>query len=305
MSRHSVRHIFRRFRFPRWSISLIAASASLVSAQEAISVEEMEAFRQGRSGRPLFEWNGRVDREIHIIMRGNDAWIRQVGRTEPGRGRLDVERALPRDDGQVRLRGAGRGEIDVLQQPSARNRYTTIVRVRDPRSGAAGYHVAAYWVNSDYGYGRGRNGDFPGRGRVDDWPGRGPDWERDRGRGDDRRDGPWGNGPWGSERGERELLRWTGDVDHDVEIRIQGDRVTYHNLGGKGVRSVRVEIGRGVPRGITEVRLGSRSGRGSVQITQQPSARNGYTTIVRVRDTRSGYGRYDFSLVGRGGYVTD
>lgn len=298
MSLYSVRHVFRRFRFPRWSFSLIAASASLVSAQEVIPFEEMEAYRQGRQGRPLFEWNGRVDREIQIIMRGNDAWIREIGRTEPGRGRLEVARALPRDAGEVRLRGAGRGEIDVLQQPSARNRYTTIVRLRDPRSGAAGYHVAAYWVDANYGNGRGRN---------DDW-GRGPDW--DRGRGNDRRDGPWGNGPWdngprGPDRGERALVHWTGDVDHDVEIRIQGERVTYRNLSGKGVRSVRVELGRGIPRGVTEVRLASRSGRGTVHITQQPSARNGYTTIVRVRDTQSGYGRYDFSLVGRGGYATD
>lgn len=294
MSLNSVRRVFRRFRFPRWSVSLIAASASLVSAQEVIPFEQMEEYRQGRRGRPLFEWNGRVDREIQIIMRGNDAWIREIGRTEPGRGRLEVARALPRDAGEVRLRGAGRGEIDMLQQPSARNRYTTVVRIRDPRSGAAGYHVAAYWVDASYGYGRGRNDDW-GRGRNDDW-GRGPDW--DRGRGNDRRDGPWG-----SDRGDRALLHWTGDVDHDVEIRIQGDRVTYHNLAGKGVRSVRVEMGRGLPRSVTDVRLGSRSGRGTVQITQQPSARNGYTTIVRVRDTQSGYGRYEFSLVGRGGYA--
>ena len=94
-------------------------------------------------------------------------------------------------------------------------------------------------------------------------------------------------------------------MDHDTEIRIQGDRVTYHNLGGKGVRSVRVEIGRGIPRGVTDVRLASRAGRGSVQVTQQPAAWNGYTTIVRVRDTQSGYGRYEFSLVGRAGYVTN
>ena len=40
-------------------------------------------------------------------------------------------------------------------------------------------------------------------------------------------------------------------------------------------------------------------GRGHVTVVQQPSAYNGYTTIVRVRDPQGGYGYYDFDLTWR------
>jgi hypothetical protein len=298
MSRNSVSHL----HVLRWSFSLLAAFASLSSAQVVpvpVPDTEAEAWRenrgrqgQGRQGwqaRPLFEFRGRVDREVHIVMRGREAWVRPVGRTEPDRGRVDVDRALPRDEGHVRLQTAGRGDIDVIQQPSARNRYTTVVRIRDPRSGASSYRVAAYWIGSDYGY---------GRGRVDDWPDRDDDWGWERP--DDR-----GNGPWGWERNARPLVRWSGEVDDHLEIRIQGDRVTYRTLSGKGVRGVRVDLsGGGVRRGTSDLRIVPTDGRGSVYVAEQPSERNGYATVIRVRDSQSGYGRYAFTVVGRTAYAT-
>ena len=39
------------------------------------------AFSQGQQ---IFEWSGRVDREVQITMRGNDVTTRQVGNTETG-----------------------------------------------------------------------------------------------------------------------------------------------------------------------------------------------------------------------------
>ena len=35
---------------------------------------------------------------------------------------------------------------------------------------------------------------------------------------------------------------------------------------------------------------------GDVTVIQQPTARNGYTTVIRVEDRSGGYGRYDFDL---------
>ena len=53
----------------------------------------------------------------------------------------------------------GRGDVDVIQQPSAQNNYTTIVRIQDPRSGSDNYRLAAYWQAYSNGdvYGRDRN----------------------------------------------------------------------------------------------------------------------------------------------------
>src|SRR5439155_1197050 len=39
----------------------------------------------------------------------------------------------------------GRGQVDVVQQPTARNGYTAIVRVRDPQGGAGNYRINAFW----------------------------------------------------------------------------------------------------------------------------------------------------------------
>jgi hypothetical protein len=281
----------------RWSFALIAVSASLAGAQVLpmpVPETDTDAWREnrgrdGRQGRPLFEYRGRVDREIHIVMRGREAWVRPVGRTEPDRGWVDVDRPLPRDEGFVRLQTAGRGNVEVVQQPSVRNRYTTIVRIRDPRSGASNYRVAAYWVDRSYG---------AGRGRVDGWPGRDDDWGWER-------PGDRGNGPWGGGGFVRPLVRWSGEVDDHLEIRIQGDRVAYRNLSGKGVRGVRLDLsGGGVRRGATDLRVVPTDGRGSVYVVEQPSERNGYTTVIRVRDPQSGYGRYEFTVVGRSVYAT-
>ena len=47
----------------------------------------------------------------------------------------------------------------------------------------------------------------------------------------------------------RDVLRWSGDVDDAVEIRIQGDRVDYRTLSGKTIRNVRANLVRGgLPR---------------------------------------------------------
>jgi hypothetical protein len=53
---------------------------------------------------------------------------------------------LPRRAVEVRLdRADGRGEVAVVQQPDARNDYTAVIRVVDPRGGASMYGVVARW----------------------------------------------------------------------------------------------------------------------------------------------------------------
>ena len=121
------------------SVAAIAASASSLFAQ----------------GRPLFEWSGRVDREVRIMMHGRDARTQSTSRTPILRSRLDVSTALPQRDGRVSVRVQdGRGDVDVVQQPSARNDYTTIVRIRDRSNGVDNYRLTAYWMPGESGNGR-------------------------------------------------------------------------------------------------------------------------------------------------------
>ena len=276
------------------SVAAIAVSASSLLAQ----------------GRPLFDWSGRVDREVRIMMHGRDARTETASRSPVTRSRIEVATALPQRDGRVSVRVQdGRGDVDVVQQPTARNDYTTIVRIRDRSSGIDNYRVTAYWMPDDNG-----NGGWNDR---DGYPNR-PSDNRDRdNRGRDNRDddrwgrnnGNNGNGGWGRGNGNgndsysRDVLRWSADVDDAVEIRIQGDRVDYRTLSGKTLRNVRANLASGgLPRRDVQVMVNDEYGRGTVSVVQQPSSYNGYTAVIRVYDPRPGYGDYRFDVSWRDGY---
>ena len=277
--RHSSRHLIS---LPL-SVAALAVSASSLFAQ----------------GRPLFDWSGRVDREVRIVMHGRDARMQTTTRTPFERPRLNVATALPQRDGRVSVRVEdGRGQVDVVQQPSARNDYTTIVRVIDRSSGADDYRLTAYWMPDEYG-----NGSWNDRDGYPNRPGNGRDDRDDRNNG-----GGWGrgNGGYGNGSGnyDRQALRWTGDVDDALEIRIQGNRVDYRTLSGKSVRNVRANLmSGGLPRNDVQVFVTDQYGRGSVSVVQQPSAWNNYTAVIRVYDPRPGYGAYSFDMGFRNNYA--
>jgi hypothetical protein len=253
-------------------------------------------FGGSRSGQELFEWTGRVDREVQIVMRGNQVSTRNVGNNETGRARSRVMMGLPNRDGQVVAQlENGRGNVDVIEQPSSQNGYTTIVRVTDPQGGADNYRVVAYWQNYANGdvYGRDRNRDVYDRGRGRD---------RDR---DDRGDVYDRNGYPNRDRGGYnnngyQIMHWSGNVDGELEIRLQNGRVDYRNLSGAQPTNIRLDRGNmSMPQNGSQVAISQASGRGSVTVVQQPSSWNGYTAVIRVRDPQGGYGYYDFDLVWR------
>ena len=140
--------------------------------------------------RLLFEWRGRVDKEIRVYMRGSRARVDLVGNREIDNGRVRVGSALPRADVNLRIEMLqGRGRVDVVQQPRRENGYTAVVRVRDARSGVGSYRIRAYATVPDNGWDNGRRG-----GRRDGG------WDRRRdGDRDDR-----GHGGWDGRRHDRD-----------------------------------------------------------------------------------------------------
>lgn len=255
----------------RWSAIATSAIFMLTAASSLSAQRERE----------LLAWSGSVDREIEITMRGNDAWVRGLGEFDRTSGRVRVVSSLPRQEGYVGVTVRdGRGDVNVVQQPSSRNNYTTIIRLRDRSSGSDRYDIRAWWEPMNNA-GRGRDRD-----RDRDW---------NRGRGNDRDDDWYDRG-----RNTRLAMNWSGRVDDVVEIRLRGDRVEYRVLSGQRVQDVRTDAGRrALPRDDVQYRLERVSGRGDVRIVQQPTSRNGYTTIIRVRDPNPGYGRYSFDLTWR------
>ena len=262
-----------------FALGLVAVGASTASAQ-----------------RRLFQWRGEVDREVLITMRGRDVWTRDIGNNDTRRSREQVMSALPRENGWVVVRlEDGRGDADVVQQPTARNGYTAVVRIRDSRGGSDRYRIDALWEPAS-------NGRYDRRGDRDNNDG---GWDYDRNRGTTGRDGGidsrdrTGNdrndrGPWGG-ADTRNVLHWSGNVDDVLEIRMQDQRVEYRTLSGQTPRNVQANAN-GIPQRELDLRVAQREGRGEVFIVQQPSSRNGYTAIIRIRDPQGGYGFYNFDL---------
>jgi hypothetical protein len=226
--------------------------------------------------RDLFEWSGRIDRETYITMRGATARAMQ-GRYQVG-GNLRLQSALPRDDGRVMVWvERGSADVDVVQQPSRRNDYTAIIRVRDDARRNDRVRLSARWrPEYDRRDGR-RDDDGGGWGSIED-------------RRDDRRD-----------LGTRTAFRWSGTVDGEVEIRLQGRHASYRTLSGASVRDVRLHTEQMLPREAGIVSVVRRHGRGSADVVEQPSARNGWTTVIRVRDPQGGASHYAFDVEWRDG----
>jgi len=114
----------------------------------------------GRSA--VYQFQGTVDKEIRIQLRGDRASVQPMGEGDYRANRGGrMMNGLPRQAGNLVIeRLAGRGDIDVIEQPSARNGYTATLRIRDPKGGADNYRFVAYFQPvGNIGYGdRGRWG---------------------------------------------------------------------------------------------------------------------------------------------------
>ena len=157
------------------SVLRVASVAAIPLAALAISAP---ANAQRSTQRELFEWRGNVDQEIRVQMQGGRTSVMAMGPREMTR--YDNTRAMsavPPVDGYVTVQmREGRGRADVIEQPTAQNGYTTVVRIRDTQGGAGAYDVAAFW-QPDGNYGRygnyggyDRDGQYGNYGRYNTYP---------------------------------------------------------------------------------------------------------------------------------------
>ena len=273
-------------------ISLRSMLSATLLTGTALALSASPAHADDRT---LFVWSGTVDREAIIVMRGANLDTRGDGYESSRDARVRITEALPRANGIVRVQRAdGRGEVDVIEQPTAFNGFTTRVRIRDRQSGADRYRLIATWDG-------GR--DVPGYGRGDDRYDRRDDARNDR--------GGWGNGRGrgngngnGNRRddiglGTRDAggLRFSADVDDVAEIQIRGRRVNVITRSGRRLYDVHYDVrGAGLPDYARPLDLRRFAGRGNVVIAQYPREWNNWTAIVRIDDSRGGPDGYDFDL---------
>jgi hypothetical protein len=92
-------------------------------------------------------------------------------------------------------------------------------------------------------------------------------------------------------------IAWSGIVGGIDEVVLAGSSASVRHVEGDAVRDAKVSFSAPLPRAPTTVKILSASGRGKVDVTQQPAADNGYTAIVRINDTgKGGEKRYAFTL---------
>ena len=91
-------------------------------------------------------WKGRVDDDVRITIRGGSADVETIGGTPYYNAQPNFDSSLPPRRVNVRLTNKrGRGEIYIEQQPSRENSFAVVVRIKDPRGGAADYEFELTW----------------------------------------------------------------------------------------------------------------------------------------------------------------
>ena len=92
-------------------------------------------------------WTGRVDGTVRVSVRGNRAWSTRVSGQPISGEQVSFGSSLPaRNVGDVDVRKVqGRGDVRVLQHPSANNGYTLVFEVEDEDGGADDYGIEVLW----------------------------------------------------------------------------------------------------------------------------------------------------------------
>lgn len=92
-------------------------------------------------------WSGRVDNKVHVIIEGD--YVRSIDMAGTGMSNVNFNLTgyLARRNGNVitarKLRG--RGSVQVIQQPSWDNDFTTIVQILDPDRSSDDYQIEISW----------------------------------------------------------------------------------------------------------------------------------------------------------------
>lgn len=152
-------------------VDCIIRTASIVAIPVAVLAISVPASAQRTVQRQLFEWRGNVDQEIRVQMQGGRTAVMAMGPREMTRyNNVRALSALPSASGYVTVQmRRGRGRADVVEQPTARNGYTTVIRIRDTQGGAGAYDVAAFW-QSDRTSSYGDRSQYGNYGRYNTYP---------------------------------------------------------------------------------------------------------------------------------------
>jgi len=92
-------------------------------------------------------WSGRVDGRIRVIVEGSTARVEVLSGAPVTNEHAEFSRTLPaRSNPDATVRGLrGRGRVEIVEFPSARNGYRLVFEIDDAGGGAADYEVEVAW----------------------------------------------------------------------------------------------------------------------------------------------------------------
>jgi hypothetical protein len=205
------------------------------------------------AGEEHLTWTGRVDGEAVIACRENDCRAETVRGGPVTRDRASFSHPLPDREVRVSLDDIdGRGEVELVEPPSAANGWAANVRIRDPQGGAGDYGFSLFWRPP-------------------------PRHEPER-------------------LFARPGLVWSGRVDGTVRVIVQENSATIDVLNGAPVTGERSNFTRALPRRGANVSVQKLRGRGSVEVIEAASERNGGRVIFEIRDTFGGADSYEVEV---------
>jgi hypothetical protein len=87
-------------------------------------------------------------------------------------------------------------------------------------------------------------------------------------------------------------------VDNEVEVSVRGDNVVIHNIAGRDAYDDgNTECNAPLPDyPPAHFNFEVKEQRGDIRLVEEPSRRNGFAAVVRIRDSSGGQGRYHFRL---------
>jgi hypothetical protein len=208
----------------------------------------------------------------------------------------------------------GRGEIVLLEKPSAENDYTAKLRISDSRGGDDRYHARLSWewttaapaaAPSSGSASSGPGSPSSGRSRVlsrhiEDLLAAEAGTEVSEAAssplpGAELRSSD--NDPSRYNSSNEGLFEFRGQVDGSVLFRIRADRVFAEAESGGPVEVERFSFSQPLPlAAVAEVSVDQRDGRGEVVLLERPWQGNDFTAVIRVTDSRGGDDRYHFRL---------
>lgn len=109
-------------------------------------------------------------------------------------------------------------------------------------------------------------------------------------------DGPWPPQGPPPDQWEHGSMVWKGKVDHDVKIIVRGNTAEVVTLSGNPYSDANWAFTEPLPPRRVNVTLTVRKARGQITLEEQPSRSNDFSTVVHIRDPKSGASDYEFEL---------